>query len=129
MPLATISLRTPLLRRVGRATGEMLSSAPGLSFDFSAPPGEPALLPADSISWRIFKNPVTLFIGGVTAVLLELAEPLIVRLGLQRWRLRKGERALVRAAAKLADRVILTHVPAAQASRRLGLPADWVYRK
>jgi uncharacterized protein (DUF2236 family) len=27
------------------------------------------------VSWRIFKNPVTLFIGGVTAVLLELAEP------------------------------------------------------
>ena len=29
----------------------------------------------DSVSWRVFKNPVTLFIGGVTAVLLEFAEP------------------------------------------------------
>ena len=27
------------------------------------------------LSWRIFKNPVSLFIGGVSAVILELAEP------------------------------------------------------
>lgn len=43
--------------------------------DFSAPPGEPALVAPDSVSWRIFKNPVAVFIGGVTAVLLEFAEP------------------------------------------------------
>jgi uncharacterized protein (DUF2236 family) len=66
---------TPLLGRIGRAAGEMMATAPGLTLDFRKPPGEHALLPADSVSWRIFKNPVTLFIGGVTAVLLELAEP------------------------------------------------------
>jgi uncharacterized protein (DUF2236 family) len=27
------------------------------------------------VSWRVFKNPVTMFIGGVAAVILELAEP------------------------------------------------------
>lgn len=43
--------------------------------DFSQPKGEAALLSPDSISWRVFKNPVALFIGGVTAVLLEFAEP------------------------------------------------------
>jgi uncharacterized protein (DUF2236 family) len=43
--------------------------------DFSRPEGEPALVPANSVSWRIFKNPVSLFIGGVAAVILELAEP------------------------------------------------------
>lgn len=43
--------------------------------DFSQPAGEEALVGADSISWRIFKNPVALFIGGVTAVLLEFGEP------------------------------------------------------
>ena len=43
--------------------------------DFSVPPGEPALTAADSVSWQVFKNPVVLFIGGVTAALLELAEP------------------------------------------------------
>jgi uncharacterized protein (DUF2236 family) len=29
----------------------------------------------DSVSWRVFKNPVVLFVGGVAAVVLELAEP------------------------------------------------------
>ncbi len=43
--------------------------------DFSLPPGEPALAAPDSVSWRVFKNPVALYIGGITAVLLELAEP------------------------------------------------------
>jgi uncharacterized protein (DUF2236 family) len=43
--------------------------------DFAEPPGEPALLPADSVSWRVFSNPLTLFVGGVAAVILQLAEP------------------------------------------------------
>jgi uncharacterized protein (DUF2236 family) len=43
--------------------------------DFTRPPGEPALAAPDSVSWRVFKNPIALFIGGITAVLLELAEP------------------------------------------------------
>lgn len=43
--------------------------------DFTRPVGEPALLAPDSVSWRVFKNPVALYIGGITAVLLELAEP------------------------------------------------------
>jgi uncharacterized protein (DUF2236 family) len=43
--------------------------------DFRAPAGEAALAPADSVSWRVFKNPVALFAGGIAAVLLELAEP------------------------------------------------------
>ncbi|WEX75768.1 oxygenase MpaB family protein [Sinorhizobium numidicum] len=46
-------------------------------FDFSRPLGEPALLSHDSVSWRIYKNPVSLFIGGVAAVILELAEPAV----------------------------------------------------
>ena len=43
--------------------------------DFSKPAGAPALVGPDSVSWRIFKNPVTLFIGGVAAVFMEFAEP------------------------------------------------------
>lgn len=43
--------------------------------DFTRPHGEPSLTEADSVSWRVFRNPVSLFIGGITAVLLELAEP------------------------------------------------------
>src|SRR5262249_45909703 len=49
--------------------------------DFSRPVGEAALLSPESISWRVFKNPLSLFIGGVTAVIMELAEPR-VRTGL-----------------------------------------------
>ncbi len=44
---------------------------------FVEPAGEPALVPPDSVSWRIFKNPVALFVGGVAAVILELAEPAV----------------------------------------------------
>jgi uncharacterized protein (DUF2236 family) len=47
------------------------------ALDFSQPAGEPALVGPNSVSWRVFKNPVALFIGGVTAVLLEFAEPKI----------------------------------------------------
>lgn len=45
------------------------------AIDFTQPAGEPALTSPDSVSWQVFKNPVSLFIGGTTAVLLELAEP------------------------------------------------------
>ncbi|MDB5917392.1 MAG: histidine kinase [Massilia sp.] len=46
-----------------------------MAFDFSQPAGEPALAPAHGISWQVCANPVSLFVGGVAAVLLELAEP------------------------------------------------------
>jgi uncharacterized protein (DUF2236 family) len=44
---------------------------------FASPIGEPALVPHDSVSWRVFKNPIALFVGGIAAVILELAEPCI----------------------------------------------------
>lgn len=34
-----------------------------------------ALTSPQSLSWQVFKNPVAMFVGGVTAVLLEFAEP------------------------------------------------------
>ncbi len=43
--------------------------------DFTLPEGEAALIPADSVSWRVFKNPLAMFVGGITAVILEFAEP------------------------------------------------------
>jgi uncharacterized protein (DUF2236 family) len=46
-----------------------------LPFDFSAPKGEPGLAGPGSLSWEVFSNPVALFVGGITAVILELAEP------------------------------------------------------
>lgn len=57
------------------ALRRLLEPDGGPRVDFTAPPGEPALVEADSISWRIFKNPVSLYVGGIAAVILELAEP------------------------------------------------------
>lgn len=54
---------------------KFLAPPPGLDIDFTLPQGAPALAPADGVSWRVFANPISLFIGGVTAVLLELAQP------------------------------------------------------
>ena len=54
---------------------ELMQPPPGMAFDFSQPPGEPALAPQDGVAWRVFANPVALFVGGVAAVLLELSEP------------------------------------------------------
>ncbi len=48
---------------------DMMRPPPGMEFDFSQPAGEPALAPANSVSWTIFANPVSLFIGGVAALL------------------------------------------------------------
>src|SRR5690606_21927227 len=60
---------------VGAALMQRFLAAPGMRIDFSAPEGEPALAAPDSLTWRIFKNPIALFAGGIGAVLLELAEP------------------------------------------------------
>lgn len=65
----------PIVRRLDKASRDLLLPDDGKAVDFSQPAGEPALAAPTSVSWRIFKNPVTLFIGGAAAVLLELAEP------------------------------------------------------
>jgi uncharacterized protein (DUF2236 family) len=57
------------------AANKFIQPIAGPAFDFASPPGEAALANPDSISWQLFKNPLTLFIGGVAAVILELAEP------------------------------------------------------
>ena len=64
-----------LPRRFGDALSGMLQPSADAVVDFTRPAGEPALVAPDSVSWRVFKNPVSLFIGGVAAVILELAEP------------------------------------------------------
>ena len=69
------SLPSPLQRQLESLAADLLQPPQGPQIDFAAPAGEPALVPAHSVSWRVFKNPITLFIGGVAAVLLELAEP------------------------------------------------------
>src|SRR4051812_19097806 len=43
--------------------------------DFARPIGEAALVTPYSVSWRLSKNALSVFIEGVTAVIMELAEP------------------------------------------------------
>ncbi len=61
----------------------LLQPPGGRRIDFTRPLGEEALVAPDSTSWRIFKNPIALLVGGMAAVILELAEP-AVRTGV--WR-------------------------------------------
>lgn len=46
----------------------------GWKIDYANPPGEPAFLHPSSMAWRIYKNPIALGVGGVSAVLLEFAD-------------------------------------------------------
>jgi uncharacterized protein (DUF2236 family) len=65
----------PLQSGLEAATQALLDPHDQWSVDFSQPAGEAALTSPDSVSWRVFKNPVSLFIGGIVAVIMELAEP------------------------------------------------------
>ena len=75
--IATIRLPSTLQRRLEAASIRLLRPAEGPTIDFAKPFGAPALVAPDSISWRIFKNPVALLVGGIAAVILELAEPTV----------------------------------------------------
>ena len=70
-----IVLPWPLKSSLEATARALLKPIDQYDIDFSRPIGEAALVPPDSLSWRVFKNPLSLFIGGVTAVILELAEP------------------------------------------------------
>lgn len=71
----TSRLFRPVSDYAERQLAEMLYEGVGSEELFLAPPGEPALVPADSVTARIYALPLTVFIGGITAVILELAEP------------------------------------------------------
>lgn len=53
---------------------EKMKSYLGWKIDYTVPAGERAFASPDSMSWRVFKNPIALAIGGVAAVLLEFAD-------------------------------------------------------
>jgi uncharacterized protein (DUF2236 family) len=74
-PAAPLVLPAPLQRRLDEAVAGFFRAEGRPDHDFTRPRGEPALLPPDSVSWQVFKNPVVMFIGGVAAVIMELAEP------------------------------------------------------
>ncbi len=70
-----IVLPWPLQSLLEAVTRAVLQPGDRPHIDFSQPIGEAGLVSPDSVSWRVFKNPLSLFIGGVTAVIMELAEP------------------------------------------------------
>jgi uncharacterized protein (DUF2236 family) len=75
--ISLIRLSQFLARPLDAAATDFLNSGSTRRVDFSQPSGEAALLGPDSLSWRVFKNPVALWTGGIAAVILELAEPSI----------------------------------------------------
>ena len=68
-------LRNRLTRPLRRRLAGLVYPPGTDAGDFLQPAGEAALMAADSVSWRVFANPVAMLVGGITAVLLELAEP------------------------------------------------------
>jgi uncharacterized protein (DUF2236 family) len=66
-------LPAPLQRQVDAFVQRLLRVDGAI--DFGQPCGEPALIGPDSVSWQVFKNPLAVVIGGIAAVVLELAEP------------------------------------------------------
>ena len=70
-----IVLPWPLQSGLEAATRTLFDLGDQSSDDFLLPAGEAALVSPDSVSWRVFKNPLSLFIGGVAGVIMELAEP------------------------------------------------------
>jgi uncharacterized protein (DUF2236 family) len=72
-----IRLPRSMQQRLESTAQALLQPPGGRQIDFSRPLGEAALVAPDSTSWRIFKNPIALLVGGMAAVILELAEPAV----------------------------------------------------
>jgi uncharacterized protein (DUF2236 family) len=75
--ISAIRLPVALQRYLNGTINALLSGESGRHSDFARPLREEALVPPDSLSWRVLKNPIALFVGGTAAVILELAEPAV----------------------------------------------------
>jgi uncharacterized protein (DUF2236 family) len=73
--ISAIRLPGTLQRRLNATLHSFLYGQTSRESDFNRPLREQALVSPQSVSWRIFKNPIALFVGGTAAVILELAEP------------------------------------------------------
>jgi uncharacterized protein (DUF2236 family) len=73
--MTPLTLPFGLQRLIESAARDILRPPGAPPTDFTRPRGEPALAGPDSVSWQVFRNPLSLFVGGVAAVILELAEP------------------------------------------------------
>jgi hypothetical protein len=69
-----IALPWPVGTGLEAATRAPFDLSDQFSADFLRPAGEAALVSPESVLWRVFKNPLSLFIGDVAAVIFKLAE-------------------------------------------------------
>ena len=69
-----ITLPSPFQDLLEAAARALMDPDDWGDINFLQPPGEAALVSPDSVSWRVFKKS-SLFVGGVSAVILQLAEP------------------------------------------------------
>lgn len=53
----------------------LIAPPPGFELRYDEPKGAAALIPYQGVMWQVLANPLTLYIGGIAAVILELAEP------------------------------------------------------
>lgn len=118
---STVRAAVPMQRPFERTLAGLLlpPGAPEHELEhlFAAPLGAPALTPAGGVSWRICANPVSVFVGGVAAVILELAEPR-VRSGVwehTQFRVRPVERMRATGLATM----MAIYGPAEEARRRI----------
>ncbi len=70
-----MSMDTAINAQPAKVASRRVGTVVGPTIDYLRPPGAAALYPADSVAWRVYKNPLTVLIGGIAAVLLELGEP------------------------------------------------------
>ena len=72
--------RVPFLnaarRRLEKILPSLTESPSGVPpINYLEPAGDPGIFGPDSVTWRVLSNPASVFIGGITAVIFELAEP------------------------------------------------------
>jgi uncharacterized protein (DUF2236 family) len=75
--ISAVRLPNVLQRQLNASIDSLLRSRSSRRIDFSTPRGAQALTSPNSVSWRVFKNPIALFVGGTAAVILELADPAV----------------------------------------------------
>jgi uncharacterized protein (DUF2236 family) len=62
-------------KTLASAQSRLFETAAGGRLNYLEPKGDPGFYGPDSVAWRVHANPISLAIGGVAAVILELAEP------------------------------------------------------
>jgi uncharacterized protein (DUF2236 family) len=88
------------------------------AIDFACPVGAPALFAPDSVTWAVMKNPISLLIGGIAAVILELAEPRVCAGVWEHTRFREDPAGRIRRTGYAA--LATTFAPAEQARALIG---------